>query len=489
MGSDLLGEKMIGGLELMQLTKTDFIQYLNCPKSLWVLKHEPENYLQGEFSAFLQKLTREGYQVERYVQQYFANAEDRSVDFQRIFETDDGLYARADVIERTSGGETILYEVKSSTRVKKDIQHNHIKDASFQKICAEHAGQNIDKVFLVHLNGGYVRNGEIVLEELLVFIDVTKDVELMQNETETEIGKALELLRQSDIDKDGCTCMHNSRNNHCDTFFLFNPDVPTPSIYSIPRLSTEKRKDLIGKKIFGLGGIPNDYSLSENQRIVVNAAKAAKPQINLDGINSFLGHLAFPLYFFDFETFGSAIPVIDGTRPHIQFPVQYSLHIMDQERNLTHREFLEREPRLPERLVAQMQEDIGDEGSIISWHASFEKWHIREMAKMFPDKEEFLNDLNKRIVDLEEPFKTAYVDARFDGLTSIKKVLPIVCPELSYEDLEIQDGSLAMEAWQRMTNVNNKESEEIASNLLKYCERDTFAMVEIFLFLLSLVHQ
>ncbi len=81
MGSDLLGEKMIGGLELMQLTKTDFIQYLNCPKSLWVLKHEPENYLQGEFSAFLQKLTREGYQVERYVQQYFANAEDRSVDF------------------------------------------------------------------------------------------------------------------------------------------------------------------------------------------------------------------------------------------------------------------------------------------------------------------------------------------------------------------------------------------------------------------------
>ena len=55
----------------MQLTKTDFIQYLNCSKSLWLLKRDPDNYPYGEFSAFMQKLTREGYEVERYVRQYF----------------------------------------------------------------------------------------------------------------------------------------------------------------------------------------------------------------------------------------------------------------------------------------------------------------------------------------------------------------------------------------------------------------------------------
>ena len=49
----------------IQLTKTDFIQYLNCPKSLWALKREPGTYPHGEFSVFLQKLTREGYEVER----------------------------------------------------------------------------------------------------------------------------------------------------------------------------------------------------------------------------------------------------------------------------------------------------------------------------------------------------------------------------------------------------------------------------------------
>lgn len=259
---------------MMQLTKTDFIQYLNCPKSLWLLKHDPDNYPKGEFSAFLEKLTREGYEVEEYVQLYFQDSYNRSISFQSEFETNDGLYARADVIEHTDSGETILYEVKSSTRVKEDNDHNHIKDACFQKICAERAGQNIDKIYIVHLNGNYVRNGDIDLSELFVFVDVTNEVELITEQTRTEIGEALELLSQGEIDKNGCTCLHKSRTNHCDTFSIFNPNVPTPSIYSIPRLSPKKRDELIGNKIFSLSEIPDSYVLSVNQQVVVNSAKS-----------------------------------------------------------------------------------------------------------------------------------------------------------------------------------------------------------------------
>ena len=91
------------------------------------------------------------------------------------------------------------------------------------------------------------------------------------------------------------------------------------------------------------------------------------------------------------------------------------------------------------------------------------------------------------MVDLEEVFKTDYVDARFDGSTSIKKVLQVVCSHLDYKELEVQDGASAMEAWQRMINAAPDEAEKIAADLLKYCERDTFAMVEIYRFLIDLV--
>lgn len=469
----------------MQFTKTDFIRYLNCPKSLWLLKREPENYPQGEFSVFLQKLTREGYEVETHVPALFDDGKDHLVQFQRVFESDDGLFARADVIERTASGETVLYEIKSSTKVKTDSQHNHIKDACFQKICAERSGQAIDRVCIVHLNGDYVRDGEIDPKKLLVITDVSKEVAAIESETIVEADEALALLAAA-IDKDGCSCLEKSRGNHCETFAIFNPGVPTPSIYSLPRISEKKRLELLSMRIFGLRDIADDYPLSESQRLVVQSAKSGRPWINSDAIKRFLSKLTFPLHFFDYETFASAVPLIDGTSPHKHFPVQYSLHILGEDGTLTHKEYLVREARLPLPLVEQMQIDFESSGSIICWHASFEKKQNADMAELFPQKADFLAGLNDRIVDLEDPFKKDYVDARFDGSTSIKKVLPVLCPRLDYSDLEVQDGSSAMEAWQRMLNAEQDEADSIASALLHYCERDTLAMVEIYRFLAAL---
>ena len=467
----------------MQLTKTDFIQYLKCPKSLWLLKHEPENYPAGEFSAFLEKITREGYQVEGYVKEFFQHEKTRFANFQSEFSSIDGLFARADVIEITQDGETILYEVKSSNRVKKDNDHNHVKDACFQKICAERSGQAIDKVFIVHLNGNYVRNGDINPSDLLIFSDVTDQVGNILGETKGEIDSALELLQQDNIDRDSCSCLQSSRANHCDTFSMFNPNVPVPSIYSLPRLSARKRDDLIGRNIFALNEIPEGYSLSDIQQTVLAASKSGEPQINIDSMREFLGKFEFPLYFLDYETFASAIPITNGSSPHKHFPFQYSLHILSQDGEIKHREYLERKCLLPLPLIEQMEKDIGCEGSVVSWHASFEKTQNKEMSVMFREKEGFLLNINERMVDLEDVFKKDYVDFRFDGSTSIKKILPVVCPHLSYNDLEIKDGSLAMEAWERMISSDPEESQKIASNLLKYCKLDTFAMVEIYRFL------
>jgi len=134
-----------------------------------------------------------------------------------------------------------------------------------------------------------------------------------------------------------------------------------------------------------------------------------------------------------------------------------------------------------------MKADIGNEGSVISWHASFEKTQNREMDKWFPESAVFLENVNDRMGDLEDVFKTAYVDVRFDGSTSIKKVLPIICPDLTYDDLEIQDGTFAMEGWERMLKAEPAKADGIAQSLLSYCERDTLAMVEIYRFLKSLV--
>ena len=251
------------------------------------------------------------------------------------------------------------------------------------------------------------------------------------------------------MDKDGCSYAQKSRANHCDTFALFNPDVSSPSIYCLPRLGAKKRADFLADGILDLNDVPDGYELSVNQRVVVEAAKSGEPIIDLDEVRAFFDALEFPLYFLDFETYASAVPLVDGAGPHKHLPVQYSRHVLDEAGTLTHRQFLEREARLPDRLIAQMETDIGPLGSVVSWHASFEKTRNREMGQWFPHKAAFLDDINARMVDLEVLVKTAYVDAGFDGSTSIKKVLSVVCPALDYDDLDVRDGSLAMEAWER----------------------------------------
>jgi hypothetical protein len=90
--------------------------------------------------------------------------------------------------------------------------------------------------------------------------------------------------------------------------------------------------------------------------------------------------------------------------------------------------------------------------------------------------------INRQIVDLREIFsKQHYVHPNFRGSTSIKAVLPVLCPELSYEGLAIKEGATASEQWWEMVSDNGSahKRREIADALRAYCKLDTYAMYAI----------
>ena len=55
-------------------------------------------------------------------------------------------------------------------------------------------------------------------------------------------------------------------------------------------------------------------------------------------------------------------------------------------------------------------------------------------------------------------------------------------PELSYKGMAIGKGDQASMAWWNMTfgQVDQREKEQLTEALLRYCEVDTLAMVEIY---------
>ncbi|MCK9641582.1 MAG: DUF2779 domain-containing protein, partial [Prolixibacteraceae bacterium] len=262
-------------------------------------------------------------------------------------------------------------------------------------------------------------------------------------------------------------------------------DLPKDTIYDLCGLNASKVEAFEDAGITTLQEIPDDYKLTPKQSLQVRAAKLDQQIILNEPVREFLSHLQFPLYFLDYETLGGIVPAFDGLRPYQQLPFQYSLHILDSpEADLRHVEYLHREASNPcEPISRALRSHIGDEGSVIVWNESFEKKCNSLLAEVVTDQSEFLNQVNDRIVDLMIPFaKGWFVDKRFCGSASIKNVLPVIAPHLSYKALGIQEGASAQRLWMQsvLDGKDHIDQEVLFADLIEYCKLDTLAMVEAF---------
>jgi hypothetical protein len=494
----------------MHITKTDYLEYTYCKKNLWLHKHKKELFVGVELSEFEKKIIEEGNIADEAARNLFpegklieivgTNAVPITQSFldggaKTLFQAaflHDEFFVQADVLkfnEVLDGWE--LYEVKATNAVKRTIPHHHVNDLAFQKSVIEKSGLKIVKAGVVHLNGEYRQHGKVNYNALFIVADLTDEV-LEAQEGVRQQMQDLKTYLSMDEEK-GCECLYRGHNAQCTTFRYSNPDVPEYSVHDINRIGGSKKLfyDWIDRGIYKLDDIDNPEALKGAKKAQYEAYTTGRPLIDHEAIKESLDELVFPLYFFDYEGYSSAIPRFDGFGAYEQVPFQYSLHIMHESGEVDHKEFLILEPEgdLTLPLIERMREDFGDEGSVVSWYKSYESQRNDKLAELHPDHADFLESLNDRMFDLMTIFsKDMYVDARFKGSASIKNVLPVIVPELSYKALGIQKGDQAVERWEKMidSETSEEEKEQIAMDLLEYCKLDTLAMVEIYRFLKKL---
>ncbi|NYJ28963.1 DUF2779 domain-containing protein [Allomuricauda sp. ARW1Y1] len=341
---------------------------------------------------------------------------------------------------------------------------------------------DVSNISIIHLNKNYIKGWDIIANELLEIEDITESVNAIYSTVVNEIKAASTLINKNLLEFSSCSCRYKTRSNHCDSFNYFNADIPDYSIYEIGRISVKKIGELIESDCTSIIEVPKGFELNENQSKQVESGIHEKAIINSERIKKRLKNLTFPLHFYDYETYASAIPKLDGVKPHQHLPFQVSIHTLKENGELIHFEYLMDKMEMPDELVTGMRDFTKEQGTFISWHASFENSRNRDMMLMLPHHAEYLTYINEHTFDLEEIFKKDYIDYRFHGSSSIKKVLPVICPQLSYADLEVQDGTMALDTWGRMVIDPNFEGDKknIRKHLLEYCKLDTMAMVEIY---------
>lgn len=478
------------------ISKSTYIRGIQCEKSLYLNKYHPE--LRDEIPASRERVFATGHEVGELAQQLFPGGVDCGFEVTRsgqksveltensidegkdvIYEAafqHEGVLVIADIMTKNDN-KWKVFEVKSSTKAAE----YHINDAAVQYYVMNKCGIDVEDISIVYINNQYVRQGDIDVRQLFTIESVKEKVIPLQDSVRDNIRKFKEVLKGKDVPKVDI-------GEQCDNPFECDfkghcwKHIPEYSAFDLSRIG-KKAFELYRNGITEIKDIPEDFPLSTAQMIEKDCFLRNKDYVDSNEIKSFLDGISYPLYFLDFETIMPAVPMFDNSRPYQQIVFQYSMFRKEsREADAVHYEFLGDGRSDPRRtFIESLLRDAGDEGTILVYNAGFESARLRELASDFPEHEERVNRMLARIADLMVPFqRRAYYKPQMKSSHSIKKVLPAINPEYTYENLEIQEGSAAgVEYLRLMKLVSDEEIKRVRKNLLEYCGRDTWGMVVI----------
>ncbi|MBE6113819.1 MAG: DUF2779 domain-containing protein [Erysipelotrichaceae bacterium] len=368
----------------------------------------------------------------------------------------------------------------------------------------EQCGVQITHVSLLHLNGEYVRQGELDIEQLFVlsdhyYKDNNRPGKLMDEAIShytldmiSTLENMTALVEQEEIEENyslSCT-----RTGKCKYYKeCFQEDLlPDDSILFLN--GSRKKYEMFRNGITSIKELTfNEVDGSYIQWAQYRSSVLDSDHIEYNSLSSFMNtYLQDDLIYVDFEWDTIGIPMYDGMKPYDVLPFQYSVHIENHDGELEHREYLSRGGEdCREEFIQRLLADIPEKGTLVAYNADgAEVIRLQELARQFPQYEEALRGLWERFVDLSYPIMQGIVYLKkMRNTYSLKKLLSIIDPSDNYGTLDIDHGLKAVEAYRQLPTLSLEEQEKVREELFAYCGMDTLAMVKLVHFLKDKMNQ
>ena len=415
-------------------------------------------------------------------------------------------------------------------------------DLAFQRFVIEHALRLAGETrpvnyYLAVLNCQYEYNGVRDAKgecqynknkghEIIVFLNMNEVTEKYQPFIVQEIA-TLESCLSSPHDISvkvpvGKWCAWGGRTeclfcSHCFNHLRDVPDTNKANNYihfrGFKSGGIKDKYQLINEGYWKFDDVPTGWLVNENHIIQRDCYDNGTEHIDKEKMQYWLDKIEYPIYHFDFETFPCPLPRFNKETPYRQSVFEFSLHI-------------ERAPGICDKYKDNfifLNENCDDDerealtkaiidhfefnadgtlhGTMLAQNTSFERGRLKELAVIFPkyaDKLLAICDKSADLIDLlktkkefyeavygEERAKTInYYHPDLSGSYSIKKTLPVLVPSLTYKEMDVGNG---VQAYITYLNYDSpdptfgimKTKAERRAALSRYCQQDTWAMVEI----------
>ena len=479
------------------LTKSKFLAGRHCHKKLWLSRYEPDcarpltpsarniRDAGSEIGRLARRLFPGGVLVEAgpsehatAVEQTRALLADPAVPaiFEAAFEFEN-VRVRVDVLERLAPAKWGLREVKATARLKPF----HIQDVAIQSFVVAGCGLDVVSLEVIHVDTGFERvDNDVAWDEFFTRADVGEVVAARKGALPGQVAELLEVVAGSRPSVE--PGLHCRARNLCEFWEHCTRDKAADWVLRLPRMTRKQFESLAESGIDRIADIPEDFTLQRPQRHVRELLRGGAKFVH-HGLADALNGSGPPADYLDFEIASPAVPLYGGTSPFQGIPFQWSLHRVDSDGALQHREFLAAGERDPRRAFAESLLDAtGGRHEPILVYSAFESRVLENLANDFDDLHDALLAIRGRLFDLLPVVRNCTYHVDFGGSFSIKSVAPALSPGFSYTDLPgIAEGGAAASAFQRIAAGSLPEDEiaKLREELLAYCRTDTLALVHV----------
>ena len=273
----------------------------------------------------------------------------------------------------------------------------------------------------------------------------------------------------------------------------------------------ENKYQLVNEKKWKFDDVPLNWLVKENHKIQRDCYDNGTEYVDKDKMQYWFNKIEYPIYHLDFEGFPCPLPRFRGEKPYTQSVFEFSLHIerepgiCDKENNnfifLNEECFDDEREALAKAIIDHFEfnDDGSLKGTMLAQNTSYEEGRLEELSELYPEYSAKLKAIRNKSADLIHLLKTNkkfyksdfkgketiinYYHKDLSGSYSIKKTLPTLVPTLTYKGMDVGNGVQAYityinyDSTEPTCGLNTKAERRKA--LKRYCQQDTWAMVEI----------
>jgi len=380
-----------------------------------------------------------------------------------------------DILHKTAENKIELFAVRGSTSIKRTTYYELAVDVWGLR----GMGHAPSSASVLHINSDYCRNEDgIDPHQLFQCKETLTFLEGRISEIEAQVEQ-LNKQRCWDTPPPATVGPHCQKPSRCP---FLSGCSPTPGPFHISRLPHGSRlaQRLSSEAIEDIRVMPEPMRMSPMQRRALACLQRGEDWVG-PGLERALQAVQFPLGYLDFEAVAPPVPLHAHTQPHQSLPTQWSLHVEDPSGELTHQEFIHDENSDPRLAFVESLVDAVSEVRTLVVYSPAESRILKTLAEQFPEHAGSLRQIRKRLHDLLAVIQRHYYHPDFNGTFTLKRVLPSLVDDLDYQDLDIRDGAMAARLYPDLilAEPESKAHQSLRDSLLRYCERDTLALVRI----------